>query len=317
MKQKISRVEKAERTRPTKVPQNRFVAVAEFALGVLIRAKFVSGGSQTIKKLVSRALNKATCQQSGFVAVVIQAQDHLADVIDANHEEVQIALVDCLAKALGELKSSGVAHVGWRNLWIDVHLKKDFSSARRHGIEISREFGDAELGPRTVGKGAPISRPVGAVQHKSTVVGGARFDVIRELHHDAVKEDRDSYDAVRKRATALVDDARKEAARVLQPAINDRAAEMPHEKYEDKKRLAKWVNAELRRMGLAIRCPRTGIPCYLMGNPGGQPGFGRFLLEYTDEEGKRRHPLTSVTLPHLDLMPDDLSRASYTKSRSR
>ena len=106
-------------------------------------------------------------------------------------------------------------------------------------------------------------------------------------------------------------------AAALEAAINAEAKLHPQETYEDKKALAKWVNAELRAFGLAIKNPDGGKPCFIMGNPGGKPGFGRFLFEYTDDSGKRHHPLTSVTLPHLELVPEDLTRASYVHRSER
>jgi hypothetical protein len=113
------------------------------------------------------------------------------------------------------------------------------------------------------------------------------------------------------------DAVRGAIAEVLEPALNLEAAHRPHETYEQKKDLAKWVSAQLRRFGLAVQCPRTGKPCRFMANPGGQPGVGRFLLEYTDETGRRQHPFTSVALPQMSLMPDDLSRASYADQHRR
>lgn len=104
---------------------------------------------------------------------------------------------------------------------------------------------------------------------------------------------------------------RTAVAVAFEAVLNDEARARPQQAYDDKKALATWVNAELRELGLAIRCPRTDRPCRLMGNPGGKPGEGRFVLEFLDDAGRRQQPLTSVTLPHLALMPDDLRRASY------
>lgn len=119
------------------------------------------------------------------------------------------------------------------------------------------------------------------------------------------------YEARRHGLTEISDTTRLAIARVLEPALNEEARKRPIASYDEKKELAKWINAELRRFGLAIKNPRSGKPCLLMGNPGGKPGFGRFLLEYTDDIGKRHHPLTSVTLPYLELVPDELTRVSY------
>jgi hypothetical protein len=144
----------------------------------------------------------------------------------------------------------------------------------------------------------------GSVEDESEQQWGDRLGISR----DSVTK---SYAQLREELAAHSDASRKKIAAVLEPALNAKAAMLPHATYDEKKTLAKWANAELRRFGLAIRCPRTGKACLLMGNPGGQPGKGRFVLEYTDESGKRHHPFTSVTLPHLELTLDDLTRASY------
>jgi hypothetical protein len=106
-------------------------------------------------------------------------------------------------------------------------------------------------------------------------------------------------------------------ARVLEPALNEEAKSHPQNTYEDKKALAKWINAQLRSLGLAIQDPKTGKPCHLVGSPGNRPGIGRFMLNITDESGRLVHSVTSVTLPHLQLIPDDLSRAPYGERSER
>lgn len=125
------------------------------------------------------------------------------------------------------------------------------------------------------------------------------------------------YSARRHVFATLHDSVRSVIASALEPVLNEQAAAMPQETYEEKKALAKWVNAELRRFGLALKSDRTDRPCILVGNPGNRPGFGRFMLQYADEHGKLQNPLTSVTLPHLALMPDDLTRASYISPKDR
>ncbi len=137
------------------------------------------------------------------------------------------------------------------------------------------------------------------------------MQALQEAMGEVVRHLPEDYDARRAALAEMFDTCRQQVAAGLEPAFNAKAKDTPHDTYEDKKTLAKWVNAELRRFGLAIWSPRTGDRCFLMGNPGGTPGAGRFVLEYTDKQGKRQHPLTSVSLPHLDLMPDEMTRAPY------
>ncbi len=127
----------------------------------------------------------------------------------------------------------------------------------------------------------------------------------------------DAYAKKRDGIVATGDAVREELARALEPILNAEAAKLPQATYDEKKTLAKWINAELRRVGLAIRCPKTGNPCLIVATTGHSPLVGRFVLDYTDSEGKRQHPVSSVTLPTLQLMPDDLTRAPYGERRSR
>jgi hypothetical protein len=64
------------------------------------------------------------------------------------------------------------------------------------------------------------------------------------------------------------DVVRQEIAAALEKSLNEEARRHPHETYDDKKALAKWVNAELRVLGLAIKDPNTGNACHLVGSPG-------------------------------------------------
>lgn len=88
----------------------------------------------------------------------------------------------------------------------------------------------------------------------------------------------------------------------LAPALNDTIQAMPHGTYEEKKILAKWVNDELRRFDLAIKCPKTGQPSILATGTGNHPEIGRFSIEHKTADGKRARPVNSPELPHLELM---------------
>lgn len=102
---------------------------------------------------------------------------------------------------------------------------------------------------------------------------------------------------------------RVKIAAALEPLLNLEAARHPQSTYDEKKELCKWINAELRRFGLALAVPDRSEPCFLLANPGGRPGFGRFMLYYFDGNGRRRDALTAVSLPHLSLRLDDLAHA--------
>ena len=95
----------------------------------------------------------------------------------------------------------------------------------------------------------------------------------------------------------------------------------PHDSYEEKKELSKFVNAELRKFGLAIKCPKTGRPSSLIANPGYRPGEGRFQLFNEDEDGKKVRSLStphlSTLLESLELVADDPDRKRWGKFTDR
>jgi hypothetical protein len=116
---------------------------------------------------------------------------------------------------------------------------------------------------------------------------------------------------------AMSDTFREEMARAIAPALNENVQSLEQNSYEAKKTTAKYVNAELRRIGLAIRCPRTSEPTLLQAYPGNHPDEGRYRLDYTDAEGRRHHTVSWNTLPQLELMPDNLTRVPYGQHSHR
>jgi hypothetical protein len=89
----------------------------------------------------------------------------------------------------------------------------------------------------------------------------------------------------------------------FEPAFNAQLASMPQATREEKKELCRWANAELRSLGLAIRCPKTGHAAILHTDLGYRPEAGCFQLELTGQEHGRRRTRTFVSLIPLELMP--------------
>jgi len=90
-------------------------------------------------------------------------------------------------------------------------------------------------------------------------------------------------------------------ARRLEDAFNHQVGGMPAATYDDKRTLARWVNAELRRFGLALVCPKSKRPSVLLADPGGTPGVGRFQFQSESPEGRKVRAYSSATLPRLEL----------------
>lgn len=98
---------------------------------------------------------------------------------------------------------------------------------------------------------------------------------------------------------------RKTVASLLQGPLNDHLQTLPQETPHEKQAIAVWVNAQMRALGLAIRCPKTGRPSVLISDikeSGSE--IGRFRFENRDEQGAKVRSWTSTTLPELELMED-------------
>ncbi len=127
----------------------------------------------------------------------------------------------------------------------------------------------------------------------------------------------DNYDEHRAMLIALSDAFRQEISQSFEPVFNEQVQGLKKDSYDEKKAVAKYANAELRRLGLGIRCPTTGEPAILQAYPGNRPDEGRFRLDYTDADGRRRQVVSWMTLPDLALMPASLTRVPYGQSGQR
>jgi hypothetical protein len=116
-----------------------------------------------------------------------------------------------------------------------------------------------------------------------------------------------TYEVIRADLLTLADLTRLELAHRLQPLLQRKLEELPHATYEDKKALVRWANAELRRFGLAFKCPKTGRPGLLLGNPSRVPEVGRFQLEVAGPDGRPLRTVSSAELPRFELTLAELA----------
>jgi hypothetical protein len=99
---------------------------------------------------------------------------------------------------------------------------------------------------------------------------------------------------------------RTRIAELLEGPLNDHLRSLPQETPSEKQALATWVNAQLRTLGLAVRCPKTGRPSALISDVKESGSrIGRFRTENRDENGLKVRPWTSTHLPLLELLEDD------------
>jgi hypothetical protein len=153
---------------------------------------------------------------------------------------------------------------------------------------------------------SPVSEPVG-IQEISRHLDA----LLASLPKDA------PYEMKAEKLAGLSHEVRQRIAAELGPALNIKAQAMPHHTYDEKKELARWVNDQLRRFDLAIKCPKTGQPSLLLVMTGDHPEIGRFVIEHKTPEGKRVRPVTSTKLPQLELMEAAPRRESLLELRDK
>lgn len=111
----------------------------------------------------------------------------------------------------------------------------------------------------------------------------------------------EDYPAALQRLTAARDVFLSMLSTQLEHPLNAYAHSRPLSTFSDKSLIARQVNADLRQLSLAIRCPKTQQPAYLVADHGKQRSTGRFHLCAT-VDGKLAITKCSTTLLHLDLM---------------
>jgi hypothetical protein len=112
----------------------------------------------------------------------------------------------------------------------------------------------------------------------------------------------DDYEGIAAALSCITHAYRQHIAEQLCPALNARIQAMPHDTYEQKKELAAWVNAELGRFGLAVKCPKTGLPAKLHGDTGNYPEIGRFQFQVSTDSGRPHRTFNTPDLPVLELV---------------
>lgn len=108
-----------------------------------------------------------------------------------------------------------------------------------------------------------------------------------------------------------------EIAARLEPALNAEADSMPQNTLDEKRALASWVNYELRRLGLAIRCEPSGLPGILVAMPGrgDREESSRFRVEARDAEGRKVQSSSIGWVPRIRLVEDPVRREGRSRFR--
>lgn len=94
-------------------------------------------------------------------------------------------------------------------------------------------------------------------------------------------------------------------ADALTGLINAYAAEQPHDNYDERRKLASKINETLQGLGLALRCPNTGLPAILVvDRPVAESEYTRFRFDVRKPQGGRMRTANSKTLPELTVIED-------------
>lgn len=225
--------------------------------------------------------------------------DSLAQIEDYIHPKIVAALgnQEDQPDPGKELPLCDVGGRLWIRLFYDFELDRIQQKVHRYQEYLS-----------TVVKQAVSADPV------SDQLTQEQHDHLRALSAHLPKDA--PYDERAEKLARLNHDVRQYIAAELGPDLNARIQAMPHDTYEEKKELARWVNEELRRFDLAIKGP-TGEPSILLVMPGHEPEIGRFVIEHKTREGKRVRPVTSTQLPYLELMEAKPRREALVELRHK
>lgn len=136
---------------------------------------------------------------------------------------------------------------------------------------------------------------------------GQREDEV--LVRPLTAEPASNYEAARIEAKLIKDAAIQKIISVVAPTVNARLQSMPSQSYDDKRSVCQWLNQELRELGIAIKCPKTGDPAALHASDDCGIG-GRFRLRVDTPRGE--HPTVSFAkLPTLSFVPARPRRESF------
>lgn len=123
------------------------------------------------------------------------------------------------------------------------------------------------------------------------------------------------YAARREAVGALKDANRRAVAKAMQEALNDEASTWTIDTLEQKREFAKWLNAELRHLDLALVCPKTGEVATLVPATSKTPA-GRFQFETKDSKGHPKRTSSSVDLPPLKVIPIPFGQSRESHRRT-
>jgi len=126
----------------------------------------------------------------------------------------------------------------------------------------------------------------------------ARLDQIKLLLRF---QDGDDYNTFASRVRIARKLFHEEIADIICDPFNKELPRRPHNTLVEKQELARWANAEMRSLGIAIHDKKTGDPASLRADTGGKNG--RFQIELISNDRGRKRTFTSADIFLVQLMP--------------
>ena len=124
-----------------------------------------------------------------------------------------------------------------------------------------------------------------------------------------------SYDLIAQRLRKAQALFREYVCEQLQDPLNIKLQELPHETYDDKRRLAVWLNSEFLSFSIAAKCPKTGFACTFQAEPGWNANVGQLRMRPIEDDSRRT--FTSVKLVPFSLTPRPIAKSRFEKWTER
>jgi hypothetical protein len=111
----------------------------------------------------------------------------------------------------------------------------------------------------------------------------------------------------------------EELAGVLAPFLNQQLRDTPQQTLPQMREVATSVNADMKQLGIAIRCPATGQPSVLVAETksGTEANVYRYRFQHTNGQGRPSRHSACRTLPELSLMPLPARIERFSKNYGR
>lgn len=124
---------------------------------------------------------------------------------------------------------------------------------------------------------------------------------LRRIEQLLGERKRDDYESLRDRLTEARELFHDMLAERFTEAFNAHLAAQPQATFREKQALTRDANADLRALGLAIRCPRTGEPADFHADVGHKPAEGRFMVALVSNDRDRKRTVSSQHLFQVEL----------------